>query len=227
MKRVTTAVALLIALCGVTADAHALEKYMYRTRGNQASFNAWSDTDCGSQQVSVWAFEEAGKPNQSYASDVLYVDYWAYDWCTGASSYGFASFDAASFNVQRLKSATADVTATIDVQSCHIEDGGGGGGGAAGAGASDGGSPWYEYVCESSAQELLIDLTWAASGPVYRDRSLFSYSTPYSRYRSMWSGQSVEATMSGVISIGSLDIDAASGYGSLGTTSSGSFEMYH
>lgn len=230
MKRISTALALMFALCGVAADAHALEKYMSRTRGNQASFGAWSDTDCGGQYVNVWAFEEAANPNQSYASDVLYVDFYSYDWCTGDSSYGYAQFDGTSFDVQKLKSATADVSATIDVQSCHMVDGGGGGGGGAGAGgsgSSDGGMPWYDYVCESSTESLLIDLTWTATGGIYRDRSNYSYSTPYSRYRSIWSGQSTEATISGVISIGDLDLDVSSGYGSLGYTQSGSFEMYH
>jgi len=252
MRSIRTLTLVLVGLCGFVTPALAHTKYKSQTRNNSAQFNAWSGDDCSSSSVSIWAFEQESRGTQSYAVDVVYVDYSSYNYCTGDQSYGWASFDAAAFDIQKLKSASVDVTDQMYVSTCHYTDGGGGGtggtggiggptggvggmggaagvGGAAGAagGDADGGTGWGGYVCEDAYVSLVIDLSWAPSGQVYKDRYSSTHSSPNGTYRQRFTGQSVDATVSGALIIDGQDVSLSNGYGSLGYTASGSFEMYH
>jgi hypothetical protein len=251
MKPIRSLTLVLLCLCGFVAQAQAHTKYKSQTRNSSASFSSYANDDCSYSSIYVQAFEEESRGgNQSYAADVVYVDYSSYDYCTGEQSWGWAYFDGASFDVQKLKSASVDVVDQMYLSKCHYTDGGGGGGGtggvggvggiggsgggagmggAAGAagGSADGGMGWGGYECTDSYVSLVVDLNWKASGVISKDRSNQTYSSPNGTYRYRYTGQSVDATISGALIIDGVDVSLSDSYAGLGHTTSGYFEMYH
>jgi len=233
MERKLSLVIIFCVLVCFVSSASAFDKYQSRTRGNQASFNIWTDTSCGYEGLSVWIFEENQRGKQT-SYNTVYIDFYGYDFCNGTYKGGYGMVDGASFNIQNLKSASLKANGSLEIYSCNYgipSDGGkdedsdfdAGIGGAGGSG-DDGGMP--EDPCTYSSAPFSVDIEWIGAGDIYRDRSSSSYSTPYSRYRSSYSGQTCDATVSGTFLINGDAISIADGYGSLSKSSSGYFEVY-
>lgn len=234
MNKILSVLAVTVALFGVSAQAHAAEKYSSRTRGNSASFQAWTSSECGYQSVSVWAFEEDQRGQGNTTSyDAIYVDYYSYDYCTGTDSWGSSVIDSSSFDMQRLNGASLDASGSIDLYVCEYGGGGTGGmGGTGGVGGmagtagdgGDGGVP--SDPCGYASVALDVSLDFVGTGDTTRDRYTSTYTTPHSRYTSRYSGQSRAATVTGSILIDGSAVDLTDGYGTLSASTSGYFEMY-
>jgi hypothetical protein len=100
----------------------------------------------------------------------------------------------------------------------------GGVGGASGMGGDGDGD--YEDPCTYTTASLVVSLDWVGTGDTFRERSVYTYSTPSTRYRQTSSGQTREATVTGTVTIDGNDLALTNGYGSLSQTQNGSFEMY-
>lgn len=209
----------LVSLLGVAAalllsfgsQAHAAQKYSYKTKGNTASYSAYSDSECGYEYLSVYVFEERVSGNQT-AYDSVYLDYTSYDFCTGSYSYGYGAIDGTSFDVSKLKSASVDGSGSIELVTCNY----------GGMGEGDGG---MEDPCVYSSATATVNLDWVGTGDTYKDRYVQVSSSPSSRYRYVQSGQSREATVSGSIAIDGSPLSLTSSYGSLNYSASSTFEI--
>jgi hypothetical protein len=247
MNRFLSLFGIAFVLLAVGSQAHAAEKYSYRTRGAQASYSAYVSTECGYESVSIWVFEQKTKGTNPSQYDSAYIDYQSYDFCTGSYGYGYGDLTGAAFDIDRLQSATLDGTGSLEVVRCNYGDGGGGGGGgmgggmggvgggagvsgmggAGGVGGSGGaGGGGVEDPCTYSTEDVSVSLDWTGIGDTFRERSTQTYVSGTSRYRYTSNGQSREATVTGSVAIDGVGLNLGDGYGSLSQTSQGSFEIY-
>lgn len=214
-------------LAGVAGTASA-EVYRYRTRGSAADFSTYTYTDCGYEGLWLSVFEsmDASSPGTPMSYSGGYLDYYSYDFCTGASSYGWTYIDGANVDFNRLQSASVGFVAEMTLISYGI--GGIGGmpacGGAAGAGGADGGMGEPTY--EERVVPLSVSLEWTGTGETYRSRYSSSWSSPSGRSQYRSTGSSREAAVTGSIDVGDDSVDLSSGYANLSQSSDGSFEMY-
>lgn len=225
MKSASSLLLAMILLVGIGMPAHAHQKYAYRTKGNSASFSTWEGDDCSYAGISVWAFEQRENGNKTTYNSV-YVDYYFYDFCTGESEYGYASLDGASFNQQKLNSATVQGSGILTKVACNYGDSGGMLPPTDPGEPADGGTDPMGDPCTYTEASVDLNLLWTGTGDTYKDRSSSTYNTPYSRYRYRSTGQTRDASLSGSLLIDGSPVDISNGYGSLGQSSSGSFEFY-
>jgi hypothetical protein len=65
MNRTLSLIGIVVGLLALGADAHAAQKTSYRVKGSTASYSAYSSTECGYQNLSVYVFEERTGGNQT------------------------------------------------------------------------------------------------------------------------------------------------------------------
>ena len=249
MNKIVSLLGIAIGLFALSTQAHAAQKYSYRAKGNAASYSAYSSTECGYENVTVYVFEERSSGNQT-VNDSVYVDYTSYDFCTGSYTFGYGALDGVAFDVRKLQSASLDGTGTMELVSCNYGEGGGGGmggmggvggaggmmagaggvGGASGMGGvggmgGAGGGGGGEDPCTYSNAALAVSIDWVGTGDIYKDRYVQVSSTPSARYRYVSNGQSREATTTAAISIDGAPLTLTDGYGSLSYSSTATFEI--
>lgn len=232
MNRILSVFGIALGLMALGSEAHALQKYQSRTKGSQASYSAYSSTECGYETVSVYVFEEQTSGNQT-AYDSVYIDYSSYDFCSGSYASGFGYLDGAAFDMQRLQSASVDGDGTMELVSCNYGGGGGGEGGMGGGGMSGGGgmggSPSdggvYEDPCTYGSVPFSLSVDWTGTGDTYRERYTQTSVTPNARYRYTSNGQSRQASVNALIEIDGATIELTDESGGLSIVSSGTFEI--
>jgi hypothetical protein len=224
MNRTLSLIGIVVGLLALGADAHAAQKTSYRVKGSTASYSAYSSTECGYQNLSVYVFEERTGGNQT-TYDSVYLDYSAFNYCTGEYSYGYSALDGAAFDINKLQSASVDAAGTIELTTCNYGSGGGGGMGGAGGGAGAAGGGGEEDPCVYSTAPLSVSIDWTGTGDTYKDRYVQVSTTPSARYVYRSSGQTREATVSASILIDGNAIVLSDAYGSLSQSSSASFEI--
>jgi hypothetical protein len=179
----------------------------------------------------------------SGSTSSVYLDYSAFNYCTGEYSYGYSALDGAAFDINKLQSASVDGTGTIELTTCNYGSGGGGGmggfggmggvggmagvggmgGAGGGAGAAGGGGE--EDPCVYSTAPLSVSIDWTGTGDTYKDRYVQVSTTPSARYVYRSTGQTREATVSASILIDGNALVLSDAYGSLSQSSSASFEI--
>lgn len=206
MNRILSVFGIALGLMALGSEAHALQKYQSRTKGSQATYSAYSSTECGYETVSVYVFEERTSGNQT-TYDSVYIDYSSYDFCTGSYAYGYSQIEGAAFDVQRLQRASVDGDGVMELVSCDYS----------------GGSE--EDPCTYGSVPFSLSVDWTGTGDTYRERYTQTSVTPSARYRYTSNGQSREASVNALIEIDGATIELTDESGSLSTVSSGSFEV--
>lgn len=170
----------------------------YQVKGQNASAYFYQSDECTSTSVSVYAFTSRTKDGPGTPTQQMGADlyYSVYNFCNGTSSSGYGSSPNATFTINNsLSSAT--LTGTFAVN---------------------------DYT-SSNPKTVEVNLTWTGIDVIFKGRSNSVYQTPYSvtRYRS--NGESRDAQVSGSIILDNVNLAAnASAYGSLYSSSSGTYE---
>lgn len=195
MKTATAIATALTLLSLSTVPTLAATATKYQFKGNNASASFYQSDDCSYTSVYVYGFDNATKsgPGAPVSQTAAYLDYSSYNYCTGASLYGYGYGENVSFTSNKLNSASLNGTFTI-----------------------------YDYN-SGGTKTATVNLTWTGTGDTYRGKYNSSYQGPgyLSKYRS--TGSSRDAQVSGNITVDGTDIIAnlTTSYASLSTSSSG------
>lgn len=170
----------------------------YQFKGQNASASFYQYDECNSKSVYVSAFTSRTKDDPGSPTQQMGADlsYYNYNRCTGTTFSGYGSSPNAKFTIDnQLNSATLTGTFTV-----------------------------YDYP-SNNTKTAEVNLTLTGTGFASKGKSSYVYQTPTSvtHYRS--TGESRDAEVSGSIILDGTNLIAnTSSYGSLNSSTSGTFE---
>lgn len=188
----------VLTVLSLSLPAVAATTIRYQFKGQSAYANFYQYDECNSTYVSVSTFTSRTKDGTGAPTAQMGADlyYYSNNYCTGTYASGYGSSPNANFTIDnQLNSAILNGTFLT-----------------------------YDYS-SNTTKTASVALTWTGVGDTFRGRSHSHYQGPdyMSHYRSV--GSSRDAQVSGSVTVDGINlIPNLSGYGSLNSSNSGSFE---
>lgn len=188
----------VLTVLTVSLPAMAAVTYKYQFKGNNAYASFYTYDGCSSTSLNVSAYDSITKdgPGAPTSQVQAYLDYYSYNYCTGAYSSSYGSISNANFVIDnQLNSATLKDTFTV-----------------------------YDYSSNTN-KTVEVDLTWTGQDFSSKGKSTNVYQTPTSitRYRS--TGEYRDAQVSGTVTLDGTNLIANTySYGSLSSSTNGTLE---
>lgn len=208
MKTVAFISTLLLAALS-TATAHAVPPvFSFQVRGDSGYGSAYTSDACQSIGVdfsgSAQTVHSAGGP--PVEENGVWAGLWAYNWCTGAQTYGWAYVPGGYDG--NMDSASIDVVFEAESWVWVV----------------DGDGQWTYENLGTQTVEINAELTGIGQAIRGMNNSMSRWGSSFSRYR--WLGQWREATVDASITIDGESLEVAGTYGSLGHANSGQTAIY-
>ncbi len=183
--------------------------------------NGWADfqtnSDCVSSEVYVYVSDDFTRTSGTTTQGSwISLNTFSYNYCTGASSYGWGGDTATVQYSPSDNSLTAQGSIPVDM---YTYTGGGTSAGLAGSGTGGGGG-------STSTVTYTVNLTWKTFGAPNRSVSDFHFQSPGYVENGHYTGTSQNAITSGTLSDGTTNFAASpSTYGEWINADSGTWVM--